>query len=155
MRVAVSTGRHIWLAVALVAASPAVAQLQKAGTAPARGPDAPKPDKAKPDKAKPHKAKPDAAEPGSAAGAADPQGNAPIVPESEFDAALPPLSGDINAPLELIAGVSPGATSARPAIATPVGDTLPGAAAEDPQLAQPLDAADWVRYDSRSLPRRT
>ena len=133
-RVAASTGRHYWLAVALVAASPAFAQLSKPGTAPARGPDAPKSETDKP--------------PAAGTSETDPQGNAPIVPESEFNAALPPLSGDMNAPLEAMPGVGsaavPGttptapATAADAAAAAPIGDTLPPPAPEDPQLAQPL-----------------
>lgn len=114
--VAVSTGRHYWLAAALVAASPAIAQLSKPGTAPARGPDAPKPQ----------------ATPATGDATNDPQANAPIVPEAEFDAALPPLSGDMNAPLEAMPGVSPS-----PPVATTT-DVLPDPAAENPELAQPL-----------------
>lgn len=127
-----SDRRHYWLAVALVsptvitvAAAPLAArQLSQPGTAPARGPDAPKPD-----------ASPDANIPAS-----DPDGNAPIVPEAEFDAALPPLSGDINAPLEAMTP-APGATAAAPvATATPLGtgDTLGVVGPEDPALVQPL-----------------
>ena len=123
VRVAVSTGRHYWLAVALVVASPAAAQLNKPGTAPARGPDAPKADAEQQRTAA--QADPNAT---------DPQGDAPIVPESEFDAALPPLSGDIDAPLEAMPGVTPAPATAT----TPLGDTLPPPVAEDPQLAQPL-----------------
>ncbi|MDP1025897.1 BamA/TamA family outer membrane protein [Sphingomonas sp. KR1UV-12] len=73
--------------------------------------------------------------------ASDPQGNAPIVPEAEFDAALPPLSGDINAPLEAMTPAAPAATTpAQPARATPIGpgDTLGAVGPEDPALTQPL-----------------
>ena len=55
--------------------------MNQPGTAPARGPDVPEDLK-------------------DAPAGADPQGDAPIVPEAEFDAAIPPISGDINAPLE-------------------------------------------------------
>ena len=47
---------------------------------------------------------------------ADPQANAPIVPDAEFDKALPPLSGDLNAPLE----------------------PMPAPEPEDTQIEQPL-----------------
>ncbi len=131
-----SDRRHFWLAVALVAAlpaaSPAARQLSQPGTAPARGPDAPKPD--------------DAARgttpADGAAPASDPQGNQPIVPDAEFDAALPPLSGDINAPLEPMApAATPAAPPAAGSVATaPVatGDTLGAIGPEDPALVQPL-----------------
>ncbi|MCI1143839.1 hypothetical protein MOP88_18695 [Sphingomonas sp. WKB10] len=81
----VLTGRHYWLAVALLAATPASAQFnQQQGTAPAQGPDAPKVK----DQAIPTTANDPAVDTG------------PIIPDSAFDAALPTLSGDINAPLE-------------------------------------------------------
>ena len=101
------------------------------GTAPARGPDLPR----------------DVRE------GNDPQGNAPIVPDAEFNAALPPLSGDINAPLESMSTMRDGqpapATIPTPQTAPPLtqpatsqplatGDTIAPVAPEDPQLAQPL-----------------
>uniref|UniRef100_UPI00166F2C33 autotransporter assembly complex protein TamA n=1 Tax=Sphingomonas metalli TaxID=1779358 RepID=UPI00166F2C33 len=100
--------------------------MSQPGTAPARGPDAPKQD-------------PSPRQPGDAP-SSDPAGNAPIVPDAEFNAALPPLSGDINAPLEPIPPASgtvspPPATTAAP-IAT--GDALGTVAPEDPALAAPL-----------------
>lgn len=107
-----------------LAAVPASAQMQKPGTAPARGPDAPQP-----------------SDP-----SADPQGDAPIVPEAEFDAALPPIVDDVNAPLEPLRVPPPVATTAQPA--TPVTQAaqapltegaLPPAGATDPVLAQPLE----------------
>ncbi len=133
-RVPVSSRRHYWLAVALLAAPPALAQLAKPGTAPARGPDAPKPT------------------PTPAAGATTTAGSAetPIVPDAAFNAALPPLSGDINAPLEPMPGATPTplpqATTAQP-IAT--GDTLAPVGPEDPQLAQPL--TPLAGFDSTPL----
>ena len=130
----VSTGRHHWLAIALVAAGPAFGQInQQQGVAPARGPDAPKPgdaDKARAD--------------GVQTGVTDPNGNAPIIPDSEFNAALPPLSGDINAPLEPMPAqqaATPAATPATTVAQTPLVNpdgTLPAAAPENPELAQPL-----------------
>ncbi|WP_438827051.1 autotransporter assembly complex protein TamA [Sphingomonas bacterium] len=132
--------RHYWLAVALLAAPPAIGQIAQPGRAPAKGPDAPKPT----DTPTP--------QPTSATGQAMP--DAPIVPDAEFNAALPPLSGDINAPLEpLVVPPKPPApdTTPTPAIAVPppattatgqllplTGDTLAPAGVQDPQLAQPL-----------------
>ena len=71
-------GRHTWLAFALIAptlfSSPVSAQLSNPGTAPAQGPSLPQDQRE---------------------GSTDPQGNAPIVPDSQFNAALPPLSGSL------------------------------------------------------------
>jgi translocation and assembly module TamA len=114
VRVTASLSRHHWLAIALVAATPAFGQLAKPGTTPVRGVKAPTPE-------------------ASATPEADPQAVKPIVPDAEFNAALPPLSGDINAPLEPMPK-----PAVPPVAAPPIGDTLPVAAAADPQLAQPL-----------------
>ncbi len=110
-----SAGHHYLALALLIAGTPAVAQMEKPGTAPATGPDAPRPD-------------PDA----------PPQSDEPIVPEAEFDAALPPLSGDLNAPLEPLPTEGGAPASATPA--APVAGTAPVAPVgpEDPQLAQPL-----------------
>ncbi|WP_343763925.1 autotransporter assembly complex protein TamA [Sphingomonas molluscorum] len=78
--------------------------------------------------------------------AAQPQGD--IVPEAEFDSSLPPLSGDINAPLEAMPSATPSAQPNVPA-ATPAanapqtgataGEAIPDAPlAEEAELAQPL-----------------
>ena len=129
LSVALPNRRHHWLAVALLSATPVAAQLSQPGTAPARGPDAPKP-----------QATPTPSD--SPATAVDPQGNAPIVPEAEFDAALPPLSSDINAPLEpmMPAAPAPVAAAPLPQTGTPVatGDTVGAVSPDDPQLARPL-----------------
>ncbi len=129
-------GRHTWLAFALIApslfSSPVSAQLSKPGTAPAQGPSVPQDQRD---------------------GTSDPQANAPIVPDAQFNAALPPLSGDINAPLESMATMEKNQPAAQ-AIPTPqtapplpsaqtaqplaTGDTIGPIAPEDPQLAQPL-----------------
>ena len=118
--------------MALVAGAPALGQLQKAGTAPARGPKAPEPD------ASPA---PAATTPSTA--------DKPIVTDQQFDSAMPALSGDINAPLESMAPL-PTTTASRaaamPVQPSPVGSSVPVTAAgalpptgpEDPQLAQPL-----------------
>ncbi len=82
----------------------------------------------------------------------DPEG--PIVPDPEFDAALPTLSGDINAPLEPMAGFdAPAAPTPQTGAPTPVtptptvpmtetaapAETLPDAVLpEATELAQPL-----------------
>jgi translocation and assembly module TamA len=136
---------HYWLAVASLAAastgaSPASGQINQPGKEPARGPDAPKPDPPAPAPAP------------SATGEAMP--DAPIVPDAEFDAALPPLSNDINAPLEAMPTLppvpttspapaapdpAPGATTLpAPTPADVTGTVLPPIGPQDPQLAQPL-----------------
>jgi translocation and assembly module TamA len=133
-------GRHFWIASALVAAFPAAAQISQPGSAPAKGPDAPKADAPKVGTT------PQAGE------APVPAPAGPIVPEAEFDAALPPLSGDINAPLEAMTPPTSGTTlppvtsvPVTPQTATPpatgpaaTGDVLPPAAVLDAELAQPL-----------------
>ncbi|WP_232473862.1 autotransporter assembly complex protein TamA [Sphingomonas sp. MA1305] len=125
------------MAIALLTAAPASAQLaQQQGRAPAQGPDAPKSPQGQ-------------STPADSGQAVDPKGNAPIVPDSEFNAALPPLSGDINAPLEPMpsatagtaANAAPPSTAARPTIvptATAADTSLPPAATENPELARPL-----------------
>jgi translocation and assembly module TamA len=139
-RVRVTIGRHYWLAVALAAATPAIGQIAQPGTAPAQGPDAPKPNET-----------PNQQSGANPAPASDPNGNAPIVPDAEFDAALPPLSGDINAPLEPMPADQSSATPTPAPAQSPAPGTEPTAPAgqdattlaptgpEDPQLAQPLD----------------
>ena len=133
--------RHYWLGVALLAAPPAIGQIAQPGRAPAKGPDAPKPSATT------------TPLPTSATGQAMPE--TPIVPDAEFNAALPPLSGDINAPLEAMptAAKTPAPDAEPPPAiampATPVttatgqlppltGDTLAPAGTGDPQLTQPL-----------------
>jgi translocation and assembly module TamA len=126
LRFSVRTG--YLLATALVAATGAEAQMQKPGTAPARGPDAPR------------EATTQAA---TQAPVQDPQGDAPIVPDAEFDAALPPIANDINAPLEPMPATpaTPAATTAADQAAqAPITEgALPPVTAPDPVLAQPLE----------------
>ena len=118
-------GRHRWLAVALVLATPAAAQMAQPGTAPAVGPDAPSAEERARD---------------SATNGAQQAGD--IISESEFDSALPPLSDDPNAPLEPIAPDAPAdqtppAASPTPAqVVTP--GTLPPSAPAPVELTQPL-----------------
>ena len=139
----VSTGRHYWLAIALVASAPAYGQFnQQQGVAPARGPDAPKPD-----------TKEQSSADGVQTGVTDPNGTAPIIPESEFNAALPPLTGDINAPLppmpsQQAPASAPAATTAQAPLVSPDG-TLPPVAPENPELAQPLQPLG--RFDTVPL----
>ncbi|MRB31491.1 hypothetical protein GH891_33730, partial [Bacillus thuringiensis] len=66
----------------------------------------------------------------------------PIIPDSAFDAALPTLSGDINAPLEPMPkdaakAAVPQVQSIGQAGAVQGDATLPPVAAENPELAQP------------------
>jgi len=128
-------GRHHWLAVALVAASPIPAQIARPGTAPADGPDAPRPTPTATPTSTP-----------AAAPASDPAGNTPIVPDAEFNAALPPLSGDINAPLEPMPTDAAAAGSAAPpqqdAIIAPTGP-------EDAELTRPL--IPLAQFDTQTL----
>lgn len=112
--------RHLLFATAL-AAVPAHGQMQTPGTAPATGPDAPR----------------------TSPTVTDPQGDTPIVPDAAFDAALPPIVDDIDAPLEPVA--TPPATPAATATTTQaaqapiVEGALPPPTAADPVLAQPLE----------------
>ena len=141
---------HRWLAVALLFAAPAAAQLSQPGVAPARGPDAPDP------RATPTPAVPDG---GDASATADPQATGEIVPEAEFDAALPPLSDDINAPLEAMTPLSPApAAPGQPAQPLPpptttapvqTGDTLGPVTPDDPEVARPLEPLST--FDSTPL----
>jgi translocation and assembly module TamA len=67
----------------------------------------------------------------------DPAGGKPIVPDADFDKALPPLSGDINAPLEPIPAAPPEETGqSQPRSENP--EALPPPPAELPELAAPL-----------------
>ena len=129
-----TVGRNLLLlcaATALTTGTAAAAQLEKPGTAPATGPDAPKD----------ATGNAPASSPIQTTESADP--NAPIVPDAQFNSALPPLSGDINAPLEampsdaMAPATPPTATAA--AQAPIVEGALPPPAAPDPQLAQPLE----------------
>ena len=117
-----SDRRLYWLAVALVAAAPANAQLNQQPRAPAQGPDTRDVD-------------PQATTP--------PTSSDVIVPESELDSALPPLSNDLNAPLEpMPADTAPPAPLPQPQPGAPapqVGDVIPPVGPQDPQLAQPLE----------------
>ncbi len=106
--------------------------MQKPGTAPARGPDARR-----------EATTQATTQTTQTAPVQDPQGDAPIIPDAEFDAALPPISNDINAPLEPMP-----ATPATPATTTaadqaaqaPITEgALPPVTVPDPVLAQPLE----------------
>ena len=153
--------RHYWLAVALVASTSAWAQIAQPGTAPAKGPDAPRPTPT---------ASPT---PAPVAANGQPMADAPIVPDAEFTAALPPIANDINAPLEPMAAQPPAApTPGQPATQPPsgqlqgpvpvpettasgqlgppaAGDTPAPAGTADPQLTQPL--VPLVSFNSAPL----
>ncbi len=116
----VRNSRHYWFAAALIAATPVHAQMAQPGVAPAKGPDVPDPQSSD----------------------AEPQ-QGPIVPENEFDAALPPLTNDMSAPLEPMTPaqpVSPGTTVQRlPGATAPQSpDALAPIPPTDPSLSQPL-----------------
>ncbi|RYD50733.1 MAG: hypothetical protein EOP60_11245 [Sphingomonadales bacterium] len=66
----------------------------------------------------------------------------PIVPDAEFEAAIPKLSDDINAPLEPIEGFTPAPTQVQQAadVRTQVEESFAEAPAEDPEFARPLPA---------------
>lgn len=66
----------------------------------------------------------------------------PIVPDKEFDAAIPTLSDDINAPLESIEGFTPAQTQGQQAaeVKADVRESFEDAPAEDPEFQQPLPA---------------
>jgi translocation and assembly module TamA len=73
----------------------------------------------------------------------DPQGNEPIVPDKEFNAALPPLSDDINAPLEAFTpqtADAPPPSAAGPGMPAPpiAPGTLPPVAEPPAELADDL-----------------
>ena len=114
-------GRIYWLGVSLLLASPGYAQIAQPGTAPAKGPDQAKPQDA-------------------ATGDAQPALDNPIVTDQAFAAALPPLSDDINAPLEPMTAEPSGTPTTLQPVASDqaAGDLLPLPAAEDPELAAPL-----------------
>lgn len=122
-----------------LAALPAAAQMNQPGTAPAKGPDALK-----------------SAVQSAGNNATDPQADGPIVPDAAFNSALPPLSNDINAPLEpmpldnastttavqksKLPASNPPAPVAQSAAQAPiVPGALPAPAPIDPQLAAPLE----------------
>jgi translocation and assembly module TamA len=130
--------------VLALTALPAAAQMNQPGTAPARGPDAPK------------SAVQAAGTTAADRQSSDPQADAPIVPDAEFNSALPPLSNDINAPLEAMplddASTATSAPKSRAPIVNPpapvaqsaaqepiVPGALPTPAPIDPQLAAPLE----------------
>ena len=73
----------------------------------------------------------------------DPQASAPVIPDDQFDKALPPLSDDINAPLEPMPTNVPAVQAAQGTRAAPPASTadtqeLAPPATQDPELAQPL-----------------
>lgn len=63
----------------------------------------------------------------------DPNPNGPIIPDSEFEAQLPPLDPELNAPLEPIETFD-----LPPAAQDPNAETIPDASVTDPALTEPL-----------------
>ncbi|MDO7841195.1 autotransporter assembly complex protein TamA [Sphingomonas immobilis] len=74
---------------------------------------------------------------------ADPDADKPIIPEAEFDKALPPLSNDINAPLEPIA-IEP--IGAPPPVTVPPTAPTPQEPAELSQPLPPLATFDSTPF---------
>jgi translocation and assembly module TamA len=74
----------------------------------------------------------------------DPEGDRPVIPEDQFEAALPPITGDIEAPLEPmpengpLLPVSPLSGAAQATAPAPAGENQPVDAETQTQLAQPL-----------------
>ncbi|MDQ2893316.1 MAG: BamA/TamA family outer membrane protein [Pseudomonadota bacterium] len=132
--------------MALVASSPAAAQIGQPGTAPAQGPQSPQP-------------APTPIPTPSDGGQTEADATKPIVSQAEFDAALPPLSNDINAPLEALSSEG-AAAAATPTSTTPIGqqptsiapitgDVLPAVAAQAPELVAPLTPI--ANFDTQPL----
>ena len=72
---------------------------------------------------------------GLAAQTTDPDPDAPIVPDSEFEAQLPPLDPDLEAPLAPIGDFD----ATPPASTEPPAEVVPDAPVpDDPALAEPL-----------------
>jgi translocation and assembly module TamA len=83
--------------------------------------------------------------------AASPAQDEAIVPDAEFEAALPKLSDDLNAPLEPLQGfqqppATPGAAQTPEAAAAAI-DAFPPPAAESPEFAQPLPPLSEFRVE--------
>nr|WP_286207714.1 BamA/TamA family outer membrane protein [Hephaestia sp. MAHUQ-44] len=67
-----------------------------------------------------------------------PQATAPIIPDATFEDALPPLSDDLNAPLEAMPALDEPQAQAPGTVATAGQGDLGTAPAQDSELAQPL-----------------
>ena len=155
-RVRFLTGRQYWLAIALVAAAPTGAQFnQQQGTAPARGPDAPKTD---PQSTNPQNANSQPA----GAQTATPDANAPIVPDSEFNAACrrcPATSTRRWSRCPHDAPSTPPATTPPPPThdrsrSSPPTARCPPPAAEDPRTRPAAAAARQLRHRAAADRRR-
>ncbi|HEU4959703.1 MAG TPA: BamA/TamA family outer membrane protein [Sphingomonas sp.] len=72
----------------------------------------------------------------------DPQADTPVIPDAQFDAALPPITGDIEAPLEPMPETGPLLPAAprrrAPQAAAPASENPPVDAETETELAQPL-----------------
>ena len=117
-----------WALGGIIVEQPAAAQMGMPGTAPARGPDTPAP-----------------------VPATDPEANAPIVPDAQFDAALPPITDDINAPLEpaTVPPAAPAGNAEQAAAAPLTPGQLPAPAVPDTALTAPLEPL--AAFDSTPL----
>jgi translocation and assembly module TamA len=136
--------KAVWIAaLAGSAFLPGVACAQIGTPTPGQGAPAPAPAQTSQDAPSP--AAPDAATPST-----DEQ----IIPDAEFNAALPSLSGDIDAPLESMEGFqSASPTTSAPAAATPaqvteqVEDSFAAPGAVSPEFAQPLPSLSEFRVE--------
>ena len=95
---------------------------------------------------------------GQPAQATDPQGDKPIIPDDQFEGALPPITDDIEAPLEPMAqGETPApSTETGPQAQLPAADQLPAATAtpaDSAELEQPLPPL--ATFDSAPLQTAT
>ena len=139
---------HCCLAIAVCAVVPGALVAQERPQS-ARPDGAATPDPSNPDQAKQSGEPKPVPTPTS-----DPLGDKPIVPDDQFDKALPPLSNDINAPLEPIPQEAPftpqtadkAPSSVQPPATAPAGEvppgTLPPVPEPAPELAQPLPTLD-------------
>jgi translocation and assembly module TamA len=85
--------------------------------------------------------------PSSEAGPSPDAQSEQIVPDAAFEAALPKLSDDINAPLEPVDGFNPGAAPTPGAVTRQVEESFAAPAAESPEFAQPLPALSEFKVE--------
>jgi translocation and assembly module TamA len=79
---------------------------------------------------------------------ANAQADEAIVPDAEFDAALPKLSDDIGAPLEPLTSFQPApAGAAQPGAVAAQIESFPPPAAESPEFAEPLPALSAFKVE--------
>jgi len=87
--------------------------------------------------------------------AAAPQNDQPIIPDQQFESALPPISNDLEAPLEPLGTAPQGQTAVQPSqqVAAPSTETLGPPPAAQAELAQPLPPLS--SFDSAPLQTAT